>query len=139
MPGTTPPPPVWGDWLAPGRGVQGMRWVTSPACTELETHVMDWLVEMLALPPRFKSTSSGGGVIQDTASSSTPWPLLAARRGRPAEAMAAARAAGLQPAFVCATIGTTSSTAIDPVAAVGRVCREQGGWVHVGAAMAGAG
>src|SRR5207253_10948265 len=49
------------------------------ACTELETHVLDWLVDMLALPDRFKSSGQGGGVIQDTASSASLCALLAAR------------------------------------------------------------
>ena len=64
-------PSILGDLLSAGLGVQGMLWATSPACTELETHVLDWLVDLLGLPDRFRSTSTGGGVIQDTASSST--------------------------------------------------------------------
>jgi aromatic-L-amino-acid decarboxylase len=56
-----------------------MLWATSPACTELETHVLDWLVDMLELPHKFHSSSSGGGVIQDTASSASLCALLAAR------------------------------------------------------------
>jgi pyridoxal-dependent decarboxylase-like protein len=51
--------------LSSGLGVQGMLWATSPACTELETLVLDWLVAMLGLPERFKSTTAGGGVIAD--------------------------------------------------------------------------
>lgn len=70
---------ILGDLLSSGLGVQGMLWATSPACTELETHVLDWLVDMLALPERFKSHTGGGGVIQDTASSATLCALLAAR------------------------------------------------------------
>ena len=65
--------------LSSGLGVQGMLWSTSPACTELETHVMDWLVGMLGLPEKFLSSSTGGGVIQDTASSAALCALLAAR------------------------------------------------------------
>ena len=65
--------------LSAALGVQGMLWTTSPACTELETHVLDWLVEMLGLPDKFKSNGAGGGVIQDTASSATLCALLAAR------------------------------------------------------------
>ena len=72
-------PSVLGELLAAGLGVQGMLWATSPACTELETHVLDWLVDLLALPPAFRSDGPGGGVIQDTASSATLTALLAAR------------------------------------------------------------
>ena len=72
-------PAILGDLLSSGLGVQGMLWATSPACTELETHVLDWLVNMLDLPRKFLSSSSGGGVIQDTASSASLCALLAAR------------------------------------------------------------
>ena len=72
-------PAILGDLLSSGLGVQGMLWATSPACTELETHVLDWLVEMLDLPEAFLSNNSGGGVIQDTASSASLCALLAAR------------------------------------------------------------
>ncbi|MGH9475894.1 MAG: pyridoxal-dependent decarboxylase [Terriglobales bacterium] len=72
-------PSILGELLSAGLGVQGMLWATSPACTELETHVLDWLVEMLALPEGFLSTGAGGGVIQDTASSAALCALLAAR------------------------------------------------------------
>ena len=185
-------PGILGDLMSSGLGVQGMLWATSPACTELETHVLDWLVEMLDLPRKFLSTSTGGGVIQDTASSSSLCALLAAReratnfasnqRGcdgklvaytssqahssiekavqiaglgranlrlidvdesfamRP-EALALQvendRRAGLVPCFVCATVGTTSSNAIDPVVEIGRICRQQKLWLHVDAAMSG--
>jgi len=54
----------------------GMSWATSPACTELETHILDWLVDMMDLPVKFKSNSKGGGVIQDTASSASLVALL---------------------------------------------------------------
>jgi aromatic-L-amino-acid decarboxylase len=185
-------PAILGDLLSSGLGVQGMLWATSPACTELETHVLDWMVQMLDLPPSFLSTSSGGGVIQDTASSASLCALLAARERatnfasnvhgcdgklvaytssqahsslekgaqiagigrehlraievddnfslRP-EALARQieqdHLAGLVPFFVCATVGTTSSNAIDPVPEIGRICRAQKLWLHVDAAMSG--
>jgi aromatic-L-amino-acid decarboxylase len=44
---------------------------------------------------------------------------------------------GLTPAFVCATVGTTSSTALDPLEAIGKICKEFDIWLHVDAAMAG--
>ncbi len=72
-------PSILGELLSAGLDVQGMLWATSPACTELETHVLDWLVDMLGLPNQFLSTGSGGGVIQDTASSASLCALLAAR------------------------------------------------------------
>src|SRR6201997_779605 len=72
-------PAILGDLLSSGFGIQGMLWATSPACTELESHVLDWLVTGLGLPEKFLSTSTGGGVIQDTASSASLCALLAGR------------------------------------------------------------
>jgi aromatic-L-amino-acid/L-tryptophan decarboxylase len=185
-------PAILGDLLSSGLGVQGMLWATSPACTELETHVLDWLVEMLDLPRKFLSAGTGGGVIQDTASSASLCALLAAReratsfasnkRGcngkliaytssqahssiekdvqiaglglenlrmiavdenfaMRADALAQQieqdRRDGLIPCFVCATIGTTSSNAIDPLPEIGRICQQNRIWFHVDAAMSG--
>jgi len=79
FPGNSSGPSVIAEMISAGLGVQGMLWSTSPACTELETHVLDWLAEMLDLPAGFRSDSAGGGVIQDTASSATLCALLAAR------------------------------------------------------------
>jgi len=184
FPANSSGPSVLGELLAAGLGVQGMLWSTSPACTELETRVLDWLVGMLDLPDVFRSDGPGGGVIQDTASSATLCALLAARErtderdivaygstethssltkaGRIAglgdeglrtitvdetramnpTALAAQiradQATGRRPAFVCATIGTTSSHAVDPIRAIGEICREHGLWLHVDAAHAGA-
>ena len=71
---------ILGDLLSAGLGVQGMSWVTSPACTEVETLMMDWMHELLGLPERFRSTSaSGGGVIQGSASEAVLSAILAAR------------------------------------------------------------
>jgi aromatic-L-amino-acid decarboxylase len=195
FPANASEPSILGELLSAGLGVQGMLWATSPACTEVETHVLDWLVGMLGLPEAFRSDGIGGGVIQDTASSSTLCALLAAREratgfrtnadgvgaaearlvaytsvhmhsslakamriaglgesalrlieaddrhalrvDRLEEAVRADRAAGRRPFFVCATVGTTSSTAIDPVRAIGERCREHGLWLHVDAAMLG--
>ena len=192
FPANTSGPAILGDLLSSGLGVQGMLWATSPACTELETHVLDWLVDLLGLPEQFKSSSAGGGVIQDTASSATLCALLAAREratgyqtnvqggtGRlvayvstqthssvekavkvagigskqlraisvdarfamQPEALErqirADQAVGYQPFFVCATIGTTSSGTVDPVAEIGAICRKYGLWLHVDSAHAG--
>jgi aromatic-L-amino-acid decarboxylase len=77
-------PAILGELLAAGLGVQGMLWSTSPACTELETLMLDWLVDLLGLPACFRSTEGdgpghGGGVIQDTASSGVLCAMVAAR------------------------------------------------------------
>jgi aromatic-L-amino-acid/L-tryptophan decarboxylase len=185
-------PGILGDLLSSGLGVQGMLWSTSPACTELETHMMDWLVGMVGLPAKFLSSSTGGGVIQDTASSAALCALLAGRERatnyasnkkggdgrlvayastqthsslekaamiagigvenlrligvdenfamRPEELarqIEADKKAGLIPCFVCATVGTTSSNAMDPIAAIGEICRRNKLWLHVDAAMSG--
>jgi aromatic-L-amino-acid decarboxylase len=185
-------PSILGELLSAGLGVQGMLWLTSPACTELETLTLDWLVEMLDLPRHFLSNTAGGGVIQDTASSATLCALLAARERttqlasnlhgcngklvayassqthsslekavkiagigsanlrlievdtsfamRPealAQQIAADRAAGLTPFFVCANVGSTSSNALDPLPAIGAICRQERLWLHADAAMAG--
>src|SRR5664279_3083498 len=59
-------PSILGELLSAGLGVQGMLWATSPACTELETHVLDWLVDLMGMPAGFRSDSpAGGAVIQD--------------------------------------------------------------------------
>ena len=72
-------PSILGELLSAGLGVQGMLWATSPACTELETHVLEWLRELLGLPDRFSAAGPGGGVIQDSASSGLLCALVAAR------------------------------------------------------------
>jgi aromatic-L-amino-acid decarboxylase len=73
-------PSILGELLSAGLGVQGMSWVTSPACTELETLMLDWMRELLALPDRFASTSAtGGGVIQGSASEAALVAILSAR------------------------------------------------------------
>src|SRR5829696_3742101 len=71
-------PAILGDLVSSGLGVQGMLWATSPACTEVETVVVDWLAALLGLPDRFRR-EPGGGCIQDSASSATLVALLAAR------------------------------------------------------------
>ncbi len=192
FPANTSGPSILGELLSAGLGVQGMMWSTSPACTELESHVLDWLVEMLGLPEKFNSNATGGGVIQDSASSASLCALLAAREratryrsnqqgcdGRlvaygstqtHASIEKAVKIAGLGrnnlrliqvddrfalrpddlarqikqdrrkgriPCFVCATLGTTSSNAMDPLPEIGHICREENIWLHVDGAMSG--
>lgn len=79
FPANSSGPAILGDLLSSGLGVQGMLWATSPACTEVETHMLDWMIDLCGLPKRFHSSSDGGGVIQDSASSAALASLLAAR------------------------------------------------------------
>jgi aromatic-L-amino-acid/L-tryptophan decarboxylase len=188
-------PAIIADMISTGLGVQGMLWATSPACTEVETRVMDWLVGMLGLPESFLSMGSGGGgggVIHSTASEGVLTALVAARHRarrlglselftiytstqahssvikaamiaglatgpedrtnvrligvdkafamRPdllKRAMLEDVAVGRTAGFVCGTIGTTSSTAIDPIDQIGEVCARHNAWLHVDAAFAG--
>jgi aromatic-L-amino-acid/L-tryptophan decarboxylase len=193
FPANTSGPSVLGDLVSAGLGVQGMSWVTSPAATELEQHVMDWFADLLGLPASFRSTGTGGGVVQDSSSGGNLVALLAAlhrastgatvRHGvdpdratvyvsaethssmekavriaglgseavrivevdadlamRPAALAARLErdvARGFTPVLVCATVGTTSTTAIDPLAELGPICQKYGVWLHVDAAYAG--
>jgi hypothetical protein len=59
-------PAVLGELLCAGLNVMGFDWIASPACTELEVVVLDWLAKFLRLPSKFLSISEGpgGGVIQ---------------------------------------------------------------------------
>ncbi|XP_069691727.1 aromatic-L-amino-acid decarboxylase-like isoform X1 [Periplaneta americana] len=74
-------PAIVGEILNTGISCLGFNWATSPACTELEVIMMDWLAKLLDLPKHFLASSggSGGGVLQGSASESTLVALLAAR------------------------------------------------------------
>lgn len=170
FPANTSWPAALADFVAAGLGQQGMVWATSPAATELEMRMLDWVAELAGLPEHFRHSSKGpgGGVIQDSASSGTLVALLAAReraggrgelarqvvyhseeahssvikgariagfleehiRAVPTDDSLAIRldalrsmiesdlADGLVPAAVVATVGTTSTMAVDPVPAM---------------------
>jgi aromatic-L-amino-acid decarboxylase len=66
-------PGILGEMLAAALNVNAMVWRSSPAGTELEELTMDWLRQLVGLPPEFD------GVINDTASHSTLYALAAAR------------------------------------------------------------
>jgi aromatic-L-amino-acid decarboxylase len=73
FPANSSPPSVLAEMLTATLGAQCMLWQTSPAATELETRVLDWLRQMIGLPEAFT------GVIQDSASSAILCALLTAR------------------------------------------------------------
>ncbi|XP_065579574.1 aromatic-L-amino-acid decarboxylase-like [Artemia franciscana] len=75
-------PSILGDMLSDGLGSIGFSWAASPACTELETIVLDWFGKMIGLPQDFLAygkNSKGGGVIQSSASECVLVAMLAAR------------------------------------------------------------
>jgi len=72
FPANVSPPSILAELVSAGLGAQGMIWSSSPALTEIEAHVLDWLVDLLGLPEHFKTAvGPGGGVIQMSASDST--------------------------------------------------------------------
>ena len=156
-------PGVLAELLIATLNVNAFTWLSSPAATELEVTVLDWLAQLLGLP------SGWHGHIEDTASTATVAALAAARTRRPhgvvyASEQAnfsvekAARLVGLDfrkvevddayrmradvplddAVAVVATVGTTGTTSVDPVAELARRCEEMDVWLHVDAAYAGA-
>jgi aromatic-L-amino-acid decarboxylase len=180
---------VLGDYLSTGLGVLGLSWQASPALTELEELVVDWMRQIVGLSDNWT------GVIQDTASAATLVALICARERasdfelarkglqsslapltvyisthshssvdkaailagfgrnfvhqiesdenyamRPDALEAAIEADildGRRPCVVVATVGTTSTTAVDPLERISLIAQRYGMWLHVDAAMAG--
>jgi aromatic-L-amino-acid/L-tryptophan decarboxylase len=189
FPANALPAGILGDLVSTGLGVLGLSWQSSPAVTEIEEVVTDWMRRMVGL------SAAWSGVIADTASTSALVALICARervtryglaRGglqaeeqplaiyvsahshssidkgallagfgrsnlrlvpfdgeyamRPdalEEAVRADLAAGVRPCAIVATVGTTATTALDPVRGIAAVAQRHGIWLHVDAAMAG--
>src|SRR5438874_4386096 len=186
---TATAPGLLGEIITAPLNVNAMTWRTSPAATELETVVIDWLRQWMGLPDRFD------GVVYDTASVGIMHALAVAReeaapstrklgltgRNLPrfriytsdqahssAEKAAIAlglgeesvcrvssdkefrmdtsilrksiahdRESGFKPLAVVATVGTTSTASVDPVAEIARLCREEKMWLHIDGAYGG--
>jgi aromatic-L-amino-acid decarboxylase len=157
-------PAILAELLAAALNQNAILWRTSPASTELEGVVLDWVAQLLGLPDGWH------GHIEDTASSSTLLGLAAARERAPDRRVVvvsdqthssvekAVKTLGLElrklpvdEAFrldvreldltdacaVVATVGTTSTTSVDPVPAIADACEQAGAWLHIDAAYAG--
>ncbi|RFU34008.1 hypothetical protein B7463_g2300, partial [Scytalidium lignicola] len=202
-------PGMLGELYSAAFTAPAFNWICSPAVTELETVVMDWLVKLFNLPDCYLSTTHGGGVIQGSASEAIVTVMVAARdkylrettahlsgqeqenaiahkrstmvalgsasthsstqkaaqiagvryRSIPVsrennfaltghdleKVLLECKAQGLEPIFLTATIGTTSTCAVDDFGGIASVLSkhappDQPGeiWVHVDAAYAGA-
>lgn len=187
---STSAPGIFGELLSAAFDNKAMLWRTSPASTELEEVVLDWLRQMMGLDPGMN------GIIYDTASVSTLHAIAAAREGverrireegmsgRPdlpllrvyvsehshssvekavitlglgqrgmrkiptdsefrmdpkalAEAISEDKRIGYLPFCIVATVGTTSTSSIDPVREIVPIGEEHAMWLHVDAAYAG--
>ena len=188
FPANNSEPSILAEMLMSTLGAQCMSWITSPAATELEEKVLDWMRDAKGICSTWK------GVIQDTASTATLSALLAARERASKyqinqngfkgdekfrvyssehvhssidkalkisgigqnnlvripvdssyamlpEALEAAIkkdiADGYTPLCLISALGTTSSTAIDPIGPLGLICEKYGIWHHIDAAYAG--
>ncbi|VAI90351.1 unnamed protein product [Triticum turgidum subsp. durum] len=155
FPSTNSAAAIVGDLIASAMNTVGFTWQASPASTEMEVLALDWLAQLLRLPTTFMNRTStgrgtGGGVILGTTSEAMLVTLVAIRSiptgpetnygldpSKLLEVMQADANAGLVPTYVCATVGTTSSNAVDPVGAIADVAAMFNAWVHVDAAYAG--
>ncbi|XP_076913846.1 tyrosine decarboxylase 1-like [Bidens hawaiensis] len=183
-----------GEMLLSGFNTVGFNWLASPAATELEMVVMEWLLKLLQLPKSFSFSSGGGGVIHGSTCESFVCTLIAARENKlnqfgttrealcklvvycsdqthfslqkscqvvgispnnvrtvqtkksmnfqlsPDALLKAIEAdvkAGLIPLYVCLTLGTTPTTAVDPLYSLSEIAKRFHMWVHVDAAYAG--
>ncbi|KAK1679420.1 hypothetical protein QYE76_040268 [Lolium multiflorum] len=134
-----------GEMLSAAFNIVGFSWITSPAATELEVIVLDWFAKMLNLPSQFLSSALGGGVIQGTASEAVLVVLLAARdrilkkQGKKSlEKLVVYGSDQTHSALQKACqVGTTSSSAVDPLQELGKIAQAHDMWFHIDAAYAG--
>ena len=115
FPANSSPPSVLAEMLTATLGAQCMLWQTSPAATEMETRVLDWLRQMIGLEEGFH------GVIQDSASGAILCALLTAReRATGGRANEAGLAGGPAPVVYCSDQTHTATEKGAKIAGYGR-------------------
>ncbi|KAJ0427608.1 putative pyridoxal phosphate-dependent decarboxylase, pyridoxal phosphate-dependent transferase [Helianthus annuus] len=141
-----------GEILCTGFNANGFKWIGSPAVTELEMVVMDWLGVMLKLPKSFMFSGSRGGVVHSTTSEAILSTIVVARDrvlneigienirklvvyGSDQTHSTYKKACKIAEADV--EEGTTSTTAVDPVKDLAEVANKYNIWVHVDGAYGG--
>jgi aromatic-L-amino-acid decarboxylase len=157
-------PAILAELLAATLNSVAFLWRTAPAATELEGVVLDWVAQLLGLPAGWHghiedtaSTSTLAAII--AAREATGRDLVVCSDQAHSAAEKAARMLGMRlrkipsderfrldvsalgdlddAAVMIATVGTTASTSVDPVAAIADACERSGTWLHVDAAYAG--
>jgi aromatic-L-amino-acid decarboxylase len=158
-------PAILAELLAATLNSVAILWRTAPAATELEGVVLDWTAQLLGLPAGWHghiedsaSTSTLAAMI--AARQATGRDLVVCSEQAHSSVEKAARMLGMrlrraacdpefrmrpeqlgdlrEAAIVVATVGTTATTSVDPVAAIAEACERAGAWLHVDAAYAGA-
>jgi aromatic-L-amino-acid/L-tryptophan decarboxylase len=155
-------PAVLAELLAAGMNQVGILWRTSPASQELEEVALAWLAELLGLPSRWHGQLEQGASLATLAAlaaarEARPGVVLASEHAH-SSVDRACRLLGLElrkvpvddqfrlrpdalelddACAVVATVGTTSTTSVDPVPEIAARCSATGAWLHVDAAYAG--
>ena len=155
-------PAVLAELLAAGLNQVGILWRTSPALQELEEVTLDWLAELLGLPRGWHGHLEQGASLSTLAAlaaarEARPGFVVASEQAHssvdrackllglelrkvPVDGEFRLRPEALELDGACAvvaTVGTTSTTSVDPVGVVADACAEAGAWLHVDAAYAG--
>lgn len=158
------PPAILAEMLAATLNSVAILWRTAPASTELEGVVLDWVAQLLGLPTGWHGHIEDTASISTLAAAiaarkATGRREIVCSEQAHSSVRKAARMLGMalrevatdeelrldaaalgdlgDAAMVVATVGTTASTAVDPVGAIADACSAAGAWLHVDAAYAG--
>ena len=156
-------PGILAELIAATLNSVAFLWRTSPASTELEAHTLDWMAQLLGLPDgwhgHIEDTASVSTIAALAAArEANGGQVVVCSEEAHSSVERAARLLGLEmrkvpldeqfrmradhvdltdAAALVATIGTTSTTSVDPVPELAAVCEDAGVWLHVDAAYAG--